>query len=109
MLFGWYQCTLHHGSDARCAVETLQEGFGAEPLVSANRNKSISFLSNAAEPQCVLVKELQLGRRYAESREIDVTAVNASDSPRAVQRQCSSLQTAAPAFGNRPSRRLREA
>jgi hypothetical protein len=66
---GWYQCTLHHGSEARCAVETLREGCGVEPLVSANRNKSISFPSDAAEPQCVLVKELQLGRRPAERRE----------------------------------------
>jgi hypothetical protein len=66
-------------------VEAVQEGFGVESLVPANRNKSISFLSNAAKPQCVLVKELQLGRRYQASREFDVTAVNASDFPRAVQ------------------------
>jgi hypothetical protein len=66
MLFGWYQCTLHHGSDARRAVETLQVGFGVEPLVSANRNKSISFLSDAAEPQCVLLKRTAVGEAVRE-------------------------------------------
>lgn len=82
MAFVWYQGMLRQGSRARRAVEPLRVEFGVEPLVSANRNKSISFLSDAAEPQCVLVKELQLGRRYANNRETDVTAVNASDSPR---------------------------
>jgi hypothetical protein len=33
------------------------------PMVEANGNKPISPLSVAAEPRCVAIKELQLGRR----------------------------------------------
>jgi hypothetical protein len=33
------------------------------PMVEANGNKPISPLSVAAEPHCVAIKELQLGRR----------------------------------------------
>lgn len=33
------------------------------PMVEANGNKPISPLSVTAEPRCVSVKELQLGRR----------------------------------------------
>ena len=36
---------------------------GIVPMVEANGSKPISPLSVAAEPHCVSIKELQLGRR----------------------------------------------
>ena len=36
---------------------------GMVPMVEANGSKPISPLSVAAEPHCVAIKELQLGRR----------------------------------------------
>ena len=42
---------------------STQFGVDGVPMVEANGNKPISPLSVAAEPLCVSVKELQLGRR----------------------------------------------
>ena len=41
----------------------MGDGFDIVPTVEANGNKPISPLSVAAEPHCVSIKELQLGRR----------------------------------------------
>lgn len=46
----------------RAFVGSVKE-FDIEPTVEANGNKPISPLSVAAEPPCVSVNELQLGRR----------------------------------------------
>jgi hypothetical protein len=46
----------------RALVGSVKE-FDIEPTVEANGNKPISPLSVAAEPPCVSVNELQLGRR----------------------------------------------
>jgi len=46
----------------RAFVGSVEE-FDIEPTVEANGNKPISPLSVAAEPPCVSVNELQLGRR----------------------------------------------
>jgi len=42
---------------------STQIGVDGVPMVEANGNKPISPLSVTAEPLCVSVKELQLGRR----------------------------------------------
>ncbi len=45
------------------AVAGMRVDIAPMPMVEANGNKPISPLSVAAEPHCVSVKELQLGRR----------------------------------------------
>ena len=50
---------------ARRGMRAGPAGIGVDmvPMVEANGNKPISPLSVTAEPRCVSVKELQLGRR----------------------------------------------
>jgi hypothetical protein len=50
-----------HGRDRRALAVTGKVDM--VPMVEANGNKPISPLSVAAEPHCVAIKELQLGRR----------------------------------------------
>jgi hypothetical protein len=49
------------------AVAGMEVGIVPMPMVEANGNKPISPLSVAAEPHCVSIKELQLGRRCLNS------------------------------------------
>jgi len=44
-------------------IAASEDEFDIVPTVEANGNEPISPLSVAAEPQCVSVKELHLGRR----------------------------------------------
>jgi hypothetical protein len=61
-----------HDDVARHMPSPGQGGVGAEdeidivPTVEANGNKPISPLSVAAEPHCLSIKELQLGRRVSQ-------------------------------------------
>ena len=45
------------------ALAVTEMTVGIVPMVEANGSKPISPLSVAAEPHCVSIKELQLGRR----------------------------------------------
>jgi hypothetical protein len=49
------------------AVDGMEVDIAPMPMVEANGNKPISPLSVAAEPHCVSIKELQLGRRCLNS------------------------------------------
>jgi hypothetical protein len=66
--FGTHQRHADPVRHGRREMRTLAlAGMGVDivpmPMVEANGNKPISPLSVAAEPHCVSIKELQLGRR----------------------------------------------
>ena len=52
-----------HGRRDQRARAVTEMTVGIVPMVEANGSKPISPLSVAAEPHCVAIKELQLGRR----------------------------------------------
>ena len=51
----------------RAILRTPMRGFKVEQMVSANGNKPISSLSDAAEPHCVLVKDYSWGGGRSET------------------------------------------
>ena len=54
---------VRHGRRDQRARAVTEMTVGIVPMVEANGSKPISPLSVAAEPHCVSIKELQLGRR----------------------------------------------
>ena len=64
----WFGTRQQHADSGRRARRDLRTRAVAAkvdvvPMVEANGSKPISPLSVAAEPHCVAIKELQLGRR----------------------------------------------
>ena len=55
--------TSGEGERDQRALDVTGMTVGMVPMVEANGSKPISPLSVAAEPHCVAIKELQLGRR----------------------------------------------
>jgi hypothetical protein len=58
---------VRHGRRDLRALAVTGMTVGIVPMVEANGSKPISPLSVAAEPHCVSIKELQLGRRSINS------------------------------------------